>query len=269
MFSQPQTRYQAFGIHLLISVVIFIILAAIIIYIWYPGFLFWADGGWQGIRLIAGVDFILGPTLTLLVYKLGKPGLKFDLTMIGLVQIICLAIGCWLVYQERPLAIIYANGNFYTMSENSYNFYDYDSQGAIKYDDKIPAWIFVELPEDKQQRSQMLIKQLQEGPIHSRIDLYRNYKDNLDEILTSNIDPQRLDENTQNSLSENGKVYLFNARYSHSYIEIDDTTGEFIALHKKPKINRNNMKPLDLTTQDDSSKDINIQKDTSEKSDEY
>jgi hypothetical protein len=43
-----------------------------ITYLWYPEFLFKTDGGWNGIRLIAGIDFIIGPTLTLIVYKAGK-----------------------------------------------------------------------------------------------------------------------------------------------------------------------------------------------------
>ncbi len=250
MFTQPQNRYQAFGIHLLISAIIFIVLAAIIIFIWYPGFLFWADGGWQGIRLIAGVDFIIGPVLTLMVYKLGKPSLKFDLTVIGIIQIACLIVGCWLVYQERPLAMIYANGGFYTMSENSFEFHDYDSQEALKHDSKVPAWIFVELPKEKEARSKILIEQLRDGPIHSRIDLYHPYKDNLSEVFIENIDPKTLDENTRNSLSENGKLYFFNARYSSSYIEIDKDTGKFIALHKKPKPNFENTVPLEEAIQE-------------------
>lgn len=83
MISQPQNRWQAFAVHIGINAVIFIVLAAIILFIWYPGFLFQTDGGWQGIRLIAGVDFIIGPMLTLIVYKLGKPRLKMDLMLIG------------------------------------------------------------------------------------------------------------------------------------------------------------------------------------------
>ena len=235
MFSQPKNRFQAFGIHLLISAIIFIVLAAIIIFCWYPGFLFRSDGGWQGIRLIAGVDFIIGPTLTLIVYKLGKPSLKFDLSVIALIQIACLAVGTWLVYQERPLAIVYANGSFYTMSENSFRFHDHDSKQALKHDTKIPAWIFVRLPEDKQARSRILIRQLSDGPIHARIDLYEPYRLNLETVLSESIERDLIEEEIQNDLSDKTKVYNFIARYSNSYIEIDGETGKYVALHKKPE----------------------------------
>ncbi len=257
MFTIPQNRYQAFAVHLLISAVIFILLSLIIIFIWYPGFLFTADGGWQGIRLIAGVDFIIGPTLTLFVYKLGKPSLKFDLTVIALIQFACLAAGTWLVYQERPLAVIYANGSFYTMSENSYEFHDHNSAEALKLDDQVPAWIFVELPEDKKERSQLLMDQLRDGPIHSRIDLYQPYEDNITTVLEGGIDPDHLAETTRNELSENGSMYFFKARYSSSYIEIDKDSGEFIALHEKPKPKFQDMKPLVLpSTNENSSEEV-------------
>ncbi|HIM07378.1 MAG TPA: hypothetical protein EYG49_02405 [Gammaproteobacteria bacterium] len=93
MFIIPENRFQAFAIHIFISALIFIVLAIMITYLWYPRFLFKTDGGWNGIRLIAGIDFIIGPTLTLIVYKVGKKGLKLDLVLIGLIQSFCLGFG--------------------------------------------------------------------------------------------------------------------------------------------------------------------------------
>ena len=45
-------RYSAFATHLAISLVIFGFLAYLVVYVWYPDFLFGTDGGWQGIRII-------------------------------------------------------------------------------------------------------------------------------------------------------------------------------------------------------------------------
>ena len=149
MLIRATNRYQAFGIHIAISALVFLVLASIIIFDWYPGFLFKTDGGWAGIRLIAGVHFIIGPTLTLIVYKVGKPGLKFDLILIGLIQFCCLFAGSWIVYQERPVAIIYIDGVYQTMSNDSFDFHDIDINEVLKLDDKIPAWIYVELPKDE------------------------------------------------------------------------------------------------------------------------
>ena len=78
------SRFKAAGIHLGISFVIFVFLAYLVLFEWYPGIFFNTDGGWRGMRIIVGVDLVLGPTLTLVAYKAGKPGLKFDLTAIAL-----------------------------------------------------------------------------------------------------------------------------------------------------------------------------------------
>ena len=230
MLRKPKNRYQAFAVHLLISAVIFVILALIIIYIWYPGFLFWSDGGLEGIRIIAGVDFIIGPILTLLVYRLGKPGLHKDLLLIGLVQFICLVIGTWLVYNERPLAIIYANGSFYTMSQNSFHFHDNDSKLALAQDDKVPAWVYVDLPKDTVSRSQILMKQLKDGPIHAQEKRYRPFQENLSHVFEEDIDLSTIEDKARDAMSTNGKLYYFNARYSTSYMEIDGESGAFIKL---------------------------------------
>lgn len=115
-----QNRWQAFGLHLLVSLVVFLFLLSIILFYWYPGFLFLYDGGLQGAKLIAGVDFVIGPVLTLLVYKLGKKSLRFDLTCIVLLQVICLTGGMWAIWQTRPIAIVYATGSFHVTNKQGY-----------------------------------------------------------------------------------------------------------------------------------------------------
>ena len=95
-------------------------LAYLVVKVWYPDFFFQTDGGWQGLRLLLGVDLVLGPLLTLIVYRAGKPGLRFDLTVIGVVQVVCLAAGVWIVRGERPLAIVYIDGSFYSVTAQSF-----------------------------------------------------------------------------------------------------------------------------------------------------
>ena len=98
------SRWHAFLIHLGISLSIFGVLAYLVAKVWYPGFFFQTDGGWQGLRLLLGVDLVLGPLLTLVVFRAGKPGLRFDLTVIGILQSACLVAGVWIVHGERRTA---------------------------------------------------------------------------------------------------------------------------------------------------------------------
>jgi hypothetical protein len=231
MFINANNRYQAFAIHILISLVIFIILAYFITHVWYPDFLFSTDGGWNGIRLIAGIDFFIGPTLTLIIYKKGKPGLKMDLILIGLIQLSCLAYGTWTVYQQRSIAVVYANGEFLAKSIIAFENYNVDMEKVYAVDDEVPVWIYIDLPVDEEERSKVLIAQLHNPPFYIQTQRYASYKENLDIILNEALDPETLDDEIKNNISANGKIYPYLARYGEGYIEIDKNTGEYIKLH--------------------------------------
>jgi hypothetical protein len=112
-------RYQAFAIHMTISLAIFFILLVCITQYWYPGILFDTGNGWKAIGLIVGIDLILGPLLTLIVFNPFKSSIKFDLAVIALVQIAALAYGTWTIHQTRPVALAFINTSFMTISANS------------------------------------------------------------------------------------------------------------------------------------------------------
>ena len=117
-------RFSAFAVHMAISLAIFAVLTYLVVVEWYPGMFFDTDGGWRGMRIIIAVDLVLGPTLTLVVYKAGKPGLKMDLTLIGLLQATCLAAGTYIVYTEKPHAVVYTEGRFTVMTADDYRAVD-------------------------------------------------------------------------------------------------------------------------------------------------
>ena len=143
------SRFKAFAIHFAISLVIFFILLYFILVQWYPEPLFSTDGGWKVIRIIIGVDLILGPLLTLIVFKSGKPGLKFDLTMIAFVQAIALSWGVWTTYNERPAAIIYTIDFFtpvpaYQLAEQGMT-----AKKLKQFGDSWPILIYIDVPKEK------------------------------------------------------------------------------------------------------------------------
>lgn len=231
MFMKAKNRYQAFAIHLFISLIIFILLSIIITYLWYPGFLFNTDGGWDGIRLIASIDFIIGPVLTLLLFKIGKPGLKLDLCIIGLIQLFCLAFGTWTVYQERPVAVIYSNGTFVAKSQVALELYNIDVKKIYELDTKKPTWVYVDIPKDEEQQSKLIISQLIRGPFYTFSERYLPYKDNVKKIIDDSIEISELNDDIKNNLSKNGMIFPYSARYGDGHIEIDKSTGEFIKIH--------------------------------------
>ena len=112
------TRKQAFFVHLFISMAVFVVLLYFIIYKWYPSYYFHIDGGYRGIATIFLVDVVLGPGLTLLLFRQGKPGLKFDMSVIVIFQVVALSWGVWWVYSERPALTVFYDGGFICMKHS-------------------------------------------------------------------------------------------------------------------------------------------------------
>lgn len=102
------SRYKAASIHLLISVLLLGSVIGTIFWVWYPEPTFEVLGAFPMIRLLVGVTLVIGPLLTLVVYKHGKPGLKFDLTVIVLLQIAVLLYGSYGLYDEKPHFMVFA-----------------------------------------------------------------------------------------------------------------------------------------------------------------
>ncbi len=142
------SRYTAAFYHFLISFVVFIFLAYLVLFEWHPGFFYTIDGGWEGMRIIIGVDLVLGPLLTLVVFKAGKPGLKFDLAAIGTFQAACLVAGMFVVYSERPLFFVYYDQHFYSSSQDTYSRYGQPIPETSIYGSKTPVPVIAKVPED-------------------------------------------------------------------------------------------------------------------------
>jgi hypothetical protein len=112
-------RYQAFAVHMAISLVIFFILLVCITQYWYPGILFDTGNGWKAIGMIVSIDLILGPLLTLVVFNHNKKSLKLDLSIIALLQTAALIFGTWTIHETRPVAIAFIHTSFMTIFANS------------------------------------------------------------------------------------------------------------------------------------------------------
>lgn len=106
------TRWRAGAIHVALSALIAALVFTGIFWLWYPGALFAAAGGLKLFALIAGVDLSIGPLLTTIVYVPRKKGLKFDLTVIALLQLAALAYGAGVLYVSRPAWIVFVKDRF-------------------------------------------------------------------------------------------------------------------------------------------------------------
>jgi len=106
------TRVRAASLHLGISALVAVISVTSMILVWYPPPLFQLLGGFELLLLIVGVDVTLGPLLTFVVFKSGKKGLKFDLSVIAFLQLSALIYGASVVFVARPGYIVFVKDRF-------------------------------------------------------------------------------------------------------------------------------------------------------------
>lgn len=111
-------RLNFFLSHLLLSFLVALFVVGVVFFIWYPSPLATAVGVTHIFLMLLVIDVILGPLLGLLVYKEGKKTLKFDLSVIILIQIAALCYGVFSIEQGRPAWLVYNVDRFELVRKN-------------------------------------------------------------------------------------------------------------------------------------------------------
>jgi hypothetical protein len=159
-------RWKAFAIHLVASLLVLGALLFVLFYYWFPGYLFDTDGGWQALRVIAGVDIILGPLLTLIAANPKKSAgeLRKDFTVIGVIQVCALTAGTWLAWDNRPWAMLWYDGVVYSMPWSAFRGEDSATAAVLALQSPhTPQRVVVDTPFDPLQRSALLERAAKDG----------------------------------------------------------------------------------------------------------
>ncbi|HST43857.1 MAG TPA: hypothetical protein VLK29_01400 [Luteimonas sp.] len=75
-------------------------------YLWYPHGLYRVAGLDRILLVMLGIDLTAGPLLTLILYRPGKWGLKFDLYAVALAQLAFLSYGLHTLWGGRPVFLV-------------------------------------------------------------------------------------------------------------------------------------------------------------------
>jgi hypothetical protein len=100
------TRWKASGIHFSISLMIGIFAFCVLYFVYYPQPYFEPAGASKLVLILLGVDVVLGPLLTSVVFKSGKKSLKLDLSVIAAVQMAALLYGLHIMWAARPVFVV-------------------------------------------------------------------------------------------------------------------------------------------------------------------
>ena len=112
-------RFQAAGIHLAISVLVAAVVLAALLLVWYPQPYFRLAGGAGLMMILIGVDVVMGPLLTLVVFNPAKKSLRVDLAVIVALQVAALIYGITVIAQARPVFVVFAGERFTVVAANA------------------------------------------------------------------------------------------------------------------------------------------------------
>lgn len=105
-------RWKAAAMHAALSSLVIGTIAIGAVLLWFPAGLWHAASLQQVFGIMVVADVVLGPLLTLLVFRKGKRGLKFDLSMIALAQAAFLAYGVYTLWLNRPVFLVGSTHSF-------------------------------------------------------------------------------------------------------------------------------------------------------------
>jgi len=119
--SSLKFRLRAFGVHLLVSLGFAASAACLVFGIWYPYPYVEVSGGRELFMLLMGVDVMIGPTITLLIFnplKKGRRELFWDCAAIAALQLAALGYGVWSVAAARPVHLVFEYNRFTVVHAN-------------------------------------------------------------------------------------------------------------------------------------------------------
>lgn len=169
-------RLKAFLVHLAGSVLIALLALLLVFRLWYPAPLHQALGVTHIFLLLLLVDVVIGPLLTLLVFKVGKKTLLLDLTVIAGLQLAALGYGLWTVAEGRPAWVVFNVDRF-----DLVQVVDIDTrklgEAPVEYRQPPwlgPRWVAALRPADAEESNELTLEALFSGlDLPQRPNLYQ------------------------------------------------------------------------------------------------
>lgn len=232
------SRYKAATIHLGISSLLALGVISLLMLAWYPMPFFADIRGWPLVGMIIGIDVILGPFLTLIVFKQGKKSLRFDLTVIALIQACALIYGMWAGYVSRVAYVVFVDNQFFLVQANDIALPAPKSQPLAEFTIPPfvgPEYISASYPPEKQKSMESLLLKLEGFGAQNMPEYYAPLQSALPAIQEASIAAEEMLKNPEiaHLMHSHGKdaliaVPLVVARENKYLVVLDAKTGVVI-----------------------------------------
>jgi hypothetical protein len=176
----------AFLLHFLTTLAVAGCAAALVFLIWYPDAFLTMAGGLKFFLLITVCDLVLGPLISLVIYNSRKTRLALivDYTIVGIVQVVALGYGLFIIESSRPVYVAFVVDRFEVVT--AAEIADSDLAAGKPPFDTRPKWgpqlIGTKLPTDIRQSNELMFSSLSGKDIHHLPRYYVPYDTVVDAV---------------------------------------------------------------------------------------
>lgn len=157
------SRKRAIISHFLLSLAIVLSVLSCVYFFWYPTPYFQIIGAADVLKTLIGVDLVLGPALTALVYKPGKKSLWFDMSVIAALQLGALIYGVSVLYAEKPQFVVFSVDRFVVVARTELYPSSDVAVPACQENWRGPCEVAAFIPEDMEAREALLVLSVDNG----------------------------------------------------------------------------------------------------------
>jgi hypothetical protein len=189
-------RLRAAGIHLALSAAVGLAVVALVLLAWYPSPMAGLLGVDAILLIMLGIDVVLGPLFTLLVFDRRKRRLGWDLATIAALQLLALGYGLHTIHQGRPAFVVLVKDRFEVVSPAELRAADRAQARGNPFarpDPLRPRWVAARLPDSARERSRILFESLTAGrDLQHHPKLYTDYEEAAGAALQRALPIERL-----------------------------------------------------------------------------
>lgn len=154
--AESMTRTRVFWLRLLVTLAIVGLMAAILRIYWYPGAYFSMAGAARFVWILAAVAVVIGPGLTALVYRPGKPGLGVDIAVLAGLELLAIAWALAVLYERRPYFVVFAVDRFEVVTAQEIDRTDLALEEFHTRPRHAPRLVYAALPDDVETRNALI-----------------------------------------------------------------------------------------------------------------
>lgn len=247
-------KFKALMFHLLVSASLLLLSWLLIAYIWYPEIHFWINGGWEGMKLMFAVDFVLGPIITLVIFHPKKKlkWLLFDISIVATIQLSALMYGLIQIYNESIEALVFVNDEFRIVQHAPLKSVGYDDSIFTTFDTvNHPPLLVSQYDKENKNNSDQLDIFLSTGLLDEYYVMqYQPMSKHLDSITTSEKTQQFLEQHPKTLsvlveslqrrklMQQDVRIIPLKGKYQDAFIILDQQ-GRFLnylEIQEQPKL---------------------------------